>query len=303
MMPFYGRFDHFVAAVDSVLAQTDPDWRLTIIDDVYPDLAPGEWAAAIDDERVTYVRNETNLRPSRNYNKAITLATAPFTVIMGCDDVMLPGYVARVNELIALFPDAAVIQPGVSVIDENGTPVRPLPDRVKASYRFAGTGAREYRGEPLATSLLRGNWTYFPSLVWRTSELAGGFRTDLDVVQDLAKLLEITMRGGSLVLDDTIVFTYRRHSTSVSAVTGPDGSKFRQERTLFREVEAAARERGWTKAARAARNHTTSRLNALTELPGAVLKGNREGRSTLTRHVLGREYRPAGGDDAGTIGE
>lgn len=120
------------------------------------------------------------------------------------------------------------------------------------------------------------------------------------------------MRGGSLVLDDTVVFNYRRHSTSVSAVTGPDGSKFRQERTLFREIEKAARERGWVKAARAARNHTTSRLNALTELPGAIAKGNRVGRSTLTRHVLGREYRPVGGgsgssdastDGAGTIGE
>lgn len=303
MMPFYGRFDHFRAAVESVLAQTDPDWRLVILDDVYPDLEPGEWAAALDDSRVSYLRNETNLRPSRNYNKAITLAKTEFMVIMGCDDVMLPGYVARVNDLIAQYPDAAVIQPGVSVIDENGAAVHPLPDRVKAAYRFGGTGARAYNGEQLATSLLRGNWTYFPSLVWRTSELAGGFRTDLDVVQDLAKLLQLTLRGGSLVLDDTVVFSYRRHSTSVSAVTGPDGSKFRQERTLFREVEAAARERGWAKAARAAHNHLSSRLNALTELPGAVLAGNAVGRSTLTRHVLGLDYKPAAGDSPGTIAE
>lgn len=303
MMPFYGRFDHFVAAVESVLAQTDPDWRLVIIDDVYPDLAPGEWAAAIDDDRVTYIRNEVNLRPSRNYNKAVTLAHSEFMVIMGCDDIMLPGYVARVKQLIAQFPDAAIIQPGVSVIDENGTPTHPLPDRVKELYRFGGKGAREYRGEQLATSLLRGNWTYFPSLVWRTSAITRGFRTDLDVVQDLAMLMEITKEGGSLVLDDTVVFTYRRHSTSVSAVTGPDGSKFRQERTLFREVEAAARSLGWKKAARAAHNHVTSRLNALTELPGAILAGNAVGRSTLTRHILGLDYRPVPGKSAGTIAE
>jgi len=303
MMPFYGRFDHFRAAVESVLAQSDPDWRLVIIDDVYPDLAPGQWASGLGDDRITYIRNETNLRPSRNYNKAITLARSEFVVIMGCDDVMLPGYVARIAELIEQFPDAAIIQPGVSVIDENGAAVSPLPDRVKAAYRFGGTGARAFSGERLATSLLRGNWTYFPSLVWRTSELEGGFRADLDVVQDLAKLMQITLRGGSLVLDDTVVFTYRRHSTSVSAVTGPDGSKFRQERTLFREVERAARERGWNSAARAAHNHLTSRLNALTELPGAVLAGNAQGRSTLTRHVLGLDYKPLPGDNAGTIAQ
>ena len=292
MMPFYGSFDHFRAAVDSVLAQTDPDWRLTIIDDVYPDLAPGEWAQSIDDDRVTYIRNEVNLRPSRNYNKAVGIAESEFVVLMGCDDIMLPGYVARVHELVAQFPDASIIQPGVSVIDENGAPSRPLADRVKGWYRFGGTGARQYRGEQLATSLLRGNWTYFPSLVWRRETIEKFvFRTDLDVVQDLAMLVEIVKAGGSLVLDDTVVFNYRRHSNSVSAVTGPDGSKFRQERTLFHEAVAAFTAMGWPKAARVARVHLTSRLNALTELPGAILKSNAIGRSTLTRHVLGLPYK------------
>jgi glycosyltransferase involved in cell wall biosynthesis len=122
MMPFYGRFDHFVSAGQRVPTQSDPDWRLTIIDDAYPDLAPGLWATAIDNEQVRYVRNETNLRPSRNYNKAVTLARSEFMVMMGCDDVMLPGFVARVHELIAQFPEASIIQPGVSVIDENGKP-------------------------------------------------------------------------------------------------------------------------------------------------------------------------------------
>lgn len=291
MMPFYGSFEHLQQAVTSVLTQSDPNWRLTVVDDVYPDLAPGEWVQAIEDPRVSYLRNEENLRPSRNYNKCVGLAKSEFVVIMGCDDVMLPGYVARVRELIAQFPDADIVQPGVSIIDENGHPSRPLADRVKAWYRFGGTGARQFRGERLALSLLRGNWTYFPSLVWRTSRLTGGFRTDLDVVQDLAMLFEITSTGGSLVLDDQVVFNYRRHSRSVSAVTGPDGSKFRQERTLFYEAAAVCRELGWPRAAKAATRHVTSRLNALTELPGAVATGNTVGRRTLVRHILRLPYK------------
>lgn len=286
-MPFWGRFDHFRLAVESVLAQEDPDWRLTILDDRYPDPEPGRWAAAIDDDRITYLRNDENLGPSRNYTKAIGLARSEFLVIMGCDDVMLPGFVRRVHELIAEFDDADVIQPGVEVIDGTGRVYRPLPDRVKALYRFPGSGARAYRGERLARSLLRGNWTYFPSLVWRTSRLAGGFRTDLDVVQDLAMLMAITRAGGTLVLDDAPVFQYRRHAASLSAVTGDDGSKFGQEATLFAEEVVACRELGWTRAARAARIHLSSRLNAASELPGAVLHGNAEGRVNLSRHILG----------------
>jgi hypothetical protein len=37
MMPFYGRVDHFKEAVRSVIEQDDPEWRLTVLDDKYPD--------------------------------------------------------------------------------------------------------------------------------------------------------------------------------------------------------------------------------------------------------------------------
>jgi len=289
MMPFYGRFDHFQQAVNSVIAQSDPNWRLVIVDDVYPDLEPGRWAQRLNDERITYIRNETNLRPSRNYRKCVSLMESEFAVLMGCDDVMLPNYVRRVNELVAEFPNASIIQPGVSVIDGDGHPSSPLADRVKALYRFRGQSEAEYSGERLATSLLRGNWTYFPSLVWRATELQKyGFRIDLDVVQDLAMLLEITKGGGSLVLDDEVCFNYRRHSASVSAVTGPDGSKFAQERVLFQEAARDCASLGWTGAAREARLHLTSRFNALTDLPAAIRLRNTAGRKALLRHIFGR---------------
>lgn len=287
MMPFYGRFDHFREAAQSVLAQSDPDWRLTIVDDVYPDLEPGRWAAGIDDSRVTYHRNAENLRPSRNYNSCIDRAEGDFMVLMGCDDIMDADFVKRVSALIAEHPTAAVIQPGVRVIDGDSRPSRPLADRVKALYRPGGRGTRSVSGERLALSLLRGNWTYFPSLVWSTEALrARRFRTDLDVVQDLAMLMSITRDGGSLVVDDEIVFAYRRHATSVSAVTGPDGVKFGQEATLFAEEAEHCRELGWRRAARAARAHVSSRLNALTELPRSLGRGNAVGRRRLVQHIV-----------------
>ena len=38
MMPFYGDPALFRLAVESILGQTDPGWRLVVIDDQYPDL-------------------------------------------------------------------------------------------------------------------------------------------------------------------------------------------------------------------------------------------------------------------------
>lgn len=131
LMPFYGRFDHFRVAVESVLGQTDPAWHLIIIDDQNPDLTPGEWARALNDERVKYQRNEMNLGVSGSFRNAARLASGDHAVIMGCDDVMLPNYIARVRALTSRYPDVAIIQPGVEVIDDTGAPYLPAagPDK------------------------------------------------------------------------------------------------------------------------------------------------------------------------------
>ncbi|WP_211195796.1 glycosyltransferase [Agromyces sp. H66] len=288
MMPFYGRVDHFKLAVQSVLAQDDPDWRLVVVDDVYPDLSAGEWLVGLGDDRITYLRNEENLRPSRNYRKCVGLMQTEFAVIMGCDDIMRPGYVRRVKELTARFPHAAVIQPGVEVIDADGQVYHPLADRVKRRYMPRGARPLEISGEAAALSLVRAAWFYFPSLVWNVERLRRHeFRADLDVTQDIAMVLDLVTDGGSVVVDDEVVFRYRRHAESVSAVTGPDGSKFAQERTVFAEADRDLRAMGWNRAARAARWHLSSRLHALADLPKAIGPGKSVGRRRLLRHVFG----------------
>lgn len=287
VMPFYGRFDHFRAAVRSVQRQSSPDWRLVVIDDLYPDRAPGEWLEGLADDRIRYIRNERNLGVGGNFRKATTFASSSRIVIMGCDDVMLPGYVTRVHELATAYPGVALIQPGVTVIDEAGDPSSPLADRVKRALRIRGRKPALYQGERLARSLIRGNWTYFPSLCWEPGLFEKyAFREELDVVLDLALQLEIIEGGGSMVVDDEPAFLYRRHSESVSSFTAVDGSRFSQESLLFRESKARFSELGWNRAARAAALHLTSRLNAVSQLPKAWRSGDRGGTRILLRHAF-----------------
>lgn len=286
IMPFWGDPGHFREGVECVLGQDDPVWTLLILDDVYPDTSPGEWVRGLADERITYVRNNENLGPSRNYSKGVGLVDGEFVVILGCDDRLLPGYVRRVKELIARFPDASLIQPGVRVIDETGVVYRPLADKIKAWIDPKGPFPRAFEGESIAVSLLHGNWTYFPSVVWRRSLVEGGFRADLNVVQDLAKIIEIILGGGTIVVDDVPVFEYRRHSKSVSAKTAIDASKYGQELTLFTQIQAQCRARGWRKAARASSWHATSRLSALSIVPAALKARRSDGARALLRHAF-----------------
>jgi len=287
MMPFYGDPELLRAAVRSVLAQTSPDWHLTVLDDCFPDLAPGEWVLGITDPRVTYVRNSENLGVTGNFQRSVDLSRADHVVIMGCDDLMLPNYVEELEKAIARFPEGSYYHPGVDVIDARGRSVMPLADRLKAVLRPKVADIAELRGEPLAVGLLRGDWAYFPSICWRRTELIHrGFRPEFEVALDLALQLEILMDGGSLVLFSATTFRYRRHSASVSSWTAANGARFEEEAALFAEATEAANRLGWRRAARAARVHVTSRLNALTNLVGAVSQRDGAGVRALLGHAF-----------------
>jgi glycosyltransferase involved in cell wall biosynthesis len=289
MIPFYGDPDMLRQTVTSVLTQTDPGWRLTVVDDGYPDPSVAEWFGALEDERVSYVRNEQNLGANKNYEKCMTLAKERDVVILGADDLMLPNYVAVVAAARAAHPEAAVIQPGVRVIDEHGAEVRTLVDETKKRlYQPRLTERTALRGEELARSLLRGNWLYFPALCFDVRKVREiGFREGLNVVQDLALVLDLLMRGEELVADPTVCFQYRRHSGSDSSWRALDGTRFAEERRFFLGAANELERLGWTRAARAARLHASSRLHALTYLPAAVRKRRPDAVRTLLDHGFG----------------
>jgi glycosyltransferase involved in cell wall biosynthesis len=288
MLPHYGDVSYLKIAVRSVLAQDDPDWRLTVVDDSDGDGLP-EWFASLDDNRVHYTRNERNLGLNGNFQRCLELAEHDFLVVMGSDDAMLPGYVATIRAALTRFPHADVVQAGVEVINSDGTVVLPLADRVKRKlYAPDTTTPHLMAGEDLAVSLLRGNWTYFPSLCWRREALEGlAFRPGLSVVLDLALMLDLVERGGRLAVLPDLCFQYRRHDASVSSSLATLGPRFVEERDFFFDVADRMDALGWHRAAKAARFHFSSRLHALTLLPGAVTQRQGDAVRVLAKHALG----------------
>lgn len=291
MLPYYGDVAMMKAAVDSVLGQVDRDFVLTIVDDGYPDAdLPAYFQQLVDsDDRVRYFRNETNLGANGNYKKCLSLVRHDVVVVMGADDVMLPNYVGTVR---AAFQNPAIkiVQPGVEVIDENGRAYMPLGDKVKAGLRRLAVGGSSeaiIEGEPIAESLITGDWLYFPSVAWRAeSILKHDFREQYNVVQDIALAMDIIMDGGKVFVTDTVCFQYRRHRQSDSSVRALDGRRFAEERAFFDECVRDFTALGWTKAARAARLHLTSRLNAVSLTPKVVGKRMWPGLGKLARHAL-----------------
>lgn len=287
MLPYYGDVDLMKLAARSVMGQQYEDWRLVVIDDGYPSPEPERWFASIDDPRVSYQKNEANLGANGNYRKALNLVQAPIVVIMGADDVMLPNYLQTVVNAFEAHPEAGVVQPGVQVIDENGRACQPLVDLVKKAYAPRGREQLVLQGEQMATSLVRADWAYFPSLAWRSDVITRiGFTEGLDVVQDLALLLDIAAENGAMVVEPELAFLYRRHSASDSSVRALDGRRFDEERAFFNSQADRFAALGWKSASRAARFHTTSRLNAATLIARSLAKGKKDSLPRLARHVF-----------------
>lgn len=294
LVPFWGDPEMLKDTVRSVLAQEDGDWLLTVVDDAYPDPSVAEYFASIDDPRVTYVRNEVNVGITENYRRCVARATQDRLVILGCDDVLLPNYVSVVSAAHRQFPDVEVIQPGVRIIDGEGAPVWTLADAVKQRLMMPRASApRVLAGEPLAVSLLRADWLYWPSLAFRREVFERyPFRDGMPLIQDLALLIDIVCDGGRLLLEPTVCFHYRRHTASASSAKLLDGARFRGERAYFAIAEAQVRALGWRRATRAARGHVTSRLHALTLLPSALRARRKDAVKTLLTHALRRGTAP-----------
>lgn len=287
MLPFWGEPSYLFETVEAVRRQTSGDWRLTVVDDCYPDPTVAEYFEQLDDPKVTYIRHETNLGITENYAFCLSRATADLVMLLGCDDVPDPGFVARVHTLHRLFPQADIIQPGVRVIDADGTVVTPLADTIKALSRPRTSVPRLLAGEALAASLLRADWLYWPSLVFRRETVSRHpFRPGFPIIQDLALVIDVIAAGGSVLLDPQPCFSYRRHEASASTTALLDGRRFDGEQKYFALARSIMRRNGWRSAERAARLHSSSRAHALTLIPTALKARDTDAVRMLAAHAL-----------------
>ena len=282
LLPFYGDVEYFKLAVNSVQAQTDPNWKLIISDDKNPDSSGIEWASNIEDSRIDCQINQENLGASRNFQKCLDQVSADYFVVFGADDVMEPNFIESVKSQIQQNPGADILHPGVQVIDSFGTLKSTTTDRIKNLLR---PKQGSYQGDALASRLMSGNWTYFPAIVWKTeSTKTFGFGSHLNVAADLGLIMEVILMGGTMQVFDDQIFKYRRHGSNDSLNRAIDGTRFIEEEEFFKTMRDKFQINGWAKAGRSANLHLTSRLNAAFLLPKTI---SRRGNTKIVlRHIF-----------------
>jgi hypothetical protein len=158
-------------------------------------------------------------------------------------------------------------------------------------------------GSRLATSLMYGDWMYFPSIAFRRETLLRyGFRKGYGVVLDLDLFVRMLLDGHRAAFADHVCFEYRRHGTSVSSSGAGTGERFQEELRFYGWVQQEALAAGWRDTARAAALHPTSRLHALNVAAAALRSRDVSRAGTLLRVALRRTPRTRRDDDAQTPG-
>ena len=261
----YGEVPYLEETLSSLVNSQPDSIPIFVLDDCSPTSDVQKIAHKFAD-RITYVRSEVNRGVSGSFNAAADLVNTDYLMLVGPDDRVTSSLKGFLHTLEPSALDAVVIQPGVSVIDSRGDAANPMNDRVK--NWIAPKEDSLHFGEGLAISLLKGDWAYNPSLLWKVSYLKEvRYDETLKTAMDLEILLKLTFEGKGLYRSSSKVFEYRRHSEAVSSKNA-GSQQFGEELSIHKWAYELAQAKNWNKAAKWARLALTPRLHAMLLLKG-----------------------------------
>ena len=212
VVPCYNYAKYLRQCVQSVLSQRDADVRVLILDDASPDNTPEVAEQLASDQRVTYVRNHTNLGLIGTANKGVMeWASADYVVLLSADDALTPGSLARSTRLLDANPDIGLVY-GMALMLHDHRPqlivedINEAPSKILAGHKF------------LQLICAYGNFVPTSTAIMRTSvqHRIGGYDPQIKHTSDLDMWMR-TAATGSIGFVDAVQGFYRWHDANMSA--------------------------------------------------------------------------------------
>ncbi len=124
VIPLYNKAPYIKRALDSVLAQTEHDFEVIVIDDGSTD-GGGDAVKACTDPRIRYIR-QRNTGVSGARNNGVKAAKARLAAFLDADDLWLPGFLATILSLQERFPGAGLYATAYSTRETSGKTLKPV---------------------------------------------------------------------------------------------------------------------------------------------------------------------------------
>ncbi|MDX2087511.1 MAG: glycosyltransferase [Kofleriaceae bacterium] len=132
VITLYNKERYIERAIRSVLAQTDSDFELLVIDDGSTDASRGA-AAAVRDDRIRLI-SQPNAGEGAARNRGIDEARAEFVCFLDGDDEWTPSFLASIRGLIEAQPGAGIYATAYDIVEPEGQVVR-APIAVPAGFQ------------------------------------------------------------------------------------------------------------------------------------------------------------------------
>ncbi|MDZ4803874.1 MAG: glycosyltransferase family A protein [Candidatus Eisenbacteria bacterium] len=127
VMATWNRADRLSRAIDSVLAQSDDDWELIIVDDGSTDATAAMVTPYRRERRLVWLpRSHEGVWPAKNAGAAE--ARGRWITFLDSDDAYTPEHLAARRRCLAANPEARFVHGGVTVLGPE--PMRWVPDAI-----------------------------------------------------------------------------------------------------------------------------------------------------------------------------
>jgi glycosyltransferase involved in cell wall biosynthesis len=210
IVPAYGVAHHLDEALDSLQAQTMPDWECVVIDDGAPDDVAGAVRPYLSDRRIRFLATG-NKGVSAARNVAIRATGAPLLTLLDGDDLLRPDYLERMLPLLEDDPDARIASCNARLFGAETEERLCCPEDNGIGDRTRGT---------LAEVLARTYKVYIGATFRRADfDKVGGFDESMTHAEDFDFWVRLMLLGGHARFARAVLGDYRVRAASASAQT------------------------------------------------------------------------------------
>ena len=227
IMPVYNTASTVIAAIKSVLAQTDPNFELLVMIDGSPDDSAqliAEYLQQNPDGRVRVFDNPENRGPSAVRNQGLDEARGEWVAFLDSDDSLYPTFLERLH-YHAERTGAQVVNCAHNMVATDGS----------TTQRLKGVPGT-LTGQEAAFALLKDELSPYPwdKLIARSLLEGVYFPVDIRRAEDECVILDCYLRARSVTVIDEPLYAY---AVSASSLTWSRITPLEETRRLLEYFE------------------------------------------------------------------
>lgn len=238
IIPTYNQASYISRAVKSALDQVYPNLEIIIADDHSSENILIQIQELLDDPRIKYFKNNSNIGRVKNYRKSIEeYAIGDWVLVLDGDDYLTDNsFIADAIKLIIEDENVVFVQAGHTVLGKDIVPYSSLPD-IKQDY-----------------CIISGN-EYFLNFKNRFSHLATLYKRSLAVninfyrfnilSSDIESILRLSLLGKVILLKKTVGVWYQHSS---NATRNPSSFTHKKNILLYQYCSDFAKKKGINKS-------------------------------------------------------